>query len=231
MLHTKYLLKENWNHKFLSDCNDEEFSLFLNEINKDKENFNSRKNKAFEECYESILDINCPVFVTGGTLLGIIRDNKLIEWDDDVDMDMMHEDFSRWKIELKDRFLKKGFVVRLKDSKNFPKMRIFAYGIKVSIDALLLKNDKRIRPVYSYPDIFFKNKEIYHYKNLEILVPSPPKEFLKYVYGKNWDIPMKSDKDFEYMSPQVLNSNYFLIFAKRIIYSFIVLVKKSFRIK
>ena len=60
---------------------------------------------AFHECYEAILEINCPVFVTGGSLLGIIRDNELIEWDDDIDMDMMQEDFSNWKIKLKETFI------------------------------------------------------------------------------------------------------------------------------
>ena len=205
MLHTKYLLKENWNPQFLSDCNEDEFNLFLNEINKDKKNLSLRKNMAFHECYEAILEINCPVFVTGGSLLGIIRDNELIEWDDDIDMDMMQEDFSNWKIKLKETFIEKGFVVRLKDSEYYPKMRIFAHGIKVSIDALFLKNDKRVRPAYNYLDIFFRNSELYSYKGLDLLVPGPPKEFLKYVYGKNWKIPIKSNNDVEYMSSKVLN--------------------------
>ena len=220
MLHTKYLLKENWNPQFLSDCNEDEFNLFLNEINKDKKNLSLRKNMAFHECYEAILEINCPVFVTGGSLLGIIRDNELIEWDDDIDMDMMQEDFSNWKIKLKETFIEKGFVVRLKDSEYYPKMRIFAHGIKVSIDALFLKNDKRVRPAYNYLDIFFRNSELYSYKGLDLLVPGPPKEFLKYVYGKNWKIPIKSNNDVEYMSSKVLNRSFVRFFLKKTYFQF-----------
>ena len=220
MLHTKYLLKENWNPQFLSNCNEDEFNLFLNEINKDKKNLSLRKNMAFHECYEAILEINCPVFVTGGSLLGIIRDNELIEWDDDIDMDMMQEDFSNWKIKLKETFIEKGFVVRLKDSEYYPKMRIFAHGIKVSIDALFLKNDKRVRPAYNYLDIFFRNSELYSYKGLDLLVPGPPKEFLKYVYGKNWKIPIKSNNDVEYMSSKVLNRSFVRFFLKKTYFQF-----------
>ena len=146
MLEQKYLLKKNWNAYFLSNCDEKEFQLFFNNISNDKIDFINRKNKAFEEVYKILNSLNCPVFVTGGTLLGIIRDNSLIPWDDDIDMDMLEEDYNIWSKIIFEELIKRDCVVRIKDNEGFPKMRIYSYGIKISIDSLILSNNKRIRP-------------------------------------------------------------------------------------
>ena len=79
----RHKIKENWNPEFLSSCEAEEFNNFQSIIFKDKQDFNKRKYLAFEKTWKLLSTMDCPVFVTGGTLLGIIRDNKLIDWDDD----------------------------------------------------------------------------------------------------------------------------------------------------
>ena len=74
----RHKIKENWNPEFLSSCEAEEFNNFQSIIVKDKQDFNKRKYLAFEKTWKLLSTMDCPVFVTGGTLLGIIRDNKFI---------------------------------------------------------------------------------------------------------------------------------------------------------
>jgi hypothetical protein len=57
-------------------------------------------------------------------------------------------------------------------------------------------------PVLSTPKRFYEKGEWLKFKGEKFLVPSPVKEYLKYVYGENWKKPIK-----DYHAPQYVQQH------------------------
>ena len=153
----------------------------------------------YKEVISVLRRFNLNIYTTGGTLLGIIRDNNLIPWDDDIDMDMMYEEFVPNMYKIKDVLVENGYIVRLIETKEFPKMSFYKRGQKISICALTKKGKWRMRPSYRYKNKHFTNSKHITFNNMELLVPNPPEEYLSWVYG-DWKKVIKSDIEAEYMN-------------------------------
>lgn len=52
------------------------------------------KEKILSELYKIISEFNVKVILSGGTLLGCIRENDFIAWDDDIDLEMYRDEFN-----------------------------------------------------------------------------------------------------------------------------------------
>lgn len=156
-------------------------------------NLNNRE-KALREAYEILSSMNIKFWLSGGCLLGAVRDNDFIPWDDDVDMVMFEEEFIPIMHELKTKLLNSGFIVRLFDSTFFPKISYFKYGQKLSLSPLYLDGDLRRRPYKKYLAKFFIKEEYIDFKGMRFLKPSPVDEFLTHIYG-NWKTPQKKKED------------------------------------
>ena len=50
---------------------------------------------ALQSIIKFLQSLDCDYFVSGGTCLGIIRDSKLITWDDDIDIDIIDESYDK----------------------------------------------------------------------------------------------------------------------------------------
>jgi len=186
----------------------------------------SDREKALKEAYEKIIQFSLPVWLTGGSLLGAIRDHDFIPWDDDVDMDMRASDLIKIIKELKNKLMECGFIVRAKKNLPFPKLSFFKYGQKISIGGLHDQGDFLTRPHYKYPTKFFSTKERIVFKGCEFHVPSPPEEYLAFVYGNDWRTPKKSDNELEYINPINFITLPRFVTIKRFILSVINFIKR-----
>lgn len=69
----------------------------------------------------TILDrYNIKAFLAGGTLIGYVRHNGFIPWDDDIDIMLMREDYERAKTILKNELPKEYIYCDYKDEYEYP---------------------------------------------------------------------------------------------------------------
>lgn len=149
------------------------------------------------EVHRILTDLKIRFWLTGGSLLGAIRDHDFIPWDDDVDLDMLEEEFSNEMFRIRERLIAENFVVRLTATRDYPKMSFFKAGQKIALGALKKDGPWRKRPRYRYSAKFFETYQSILFKGCKFQVPSPPEDFLTEVYG-NWKVVVKSDVDTDY---------------------------------
>jgi len=208
----------------LSNCSEDDWATYSHKVV--AKNFIPIEDrvKIFKEVYGLIIQMNLRVWITGGTLLGAIRDKAFIESDDDIDMDMLEPDFINVMYILRGKLIDLGYIVRLTDGNN-PKISFFKSGFKTSIGALKIQGKWLTRPIQKYPKIIFETDNFVKFYGVRCLIPNPPEDYLEHVYGKQWIIPIHSDNDdmCDYLSIKSFNyhslTSYFLaakIIIKRI---------------
>ena len=154
--------------------------------------------------------------VETGTLLGIVRENRLLPWDNDVDFTVT-EDQEEKLLSLKWKFIMKGYRFRIKRFKKdvgpFKKgsvrvvkitTRRFIFFKKYGLIDIFIKrtleNDKDNyywtfavkNPVLkSTPRRFYDERSTLVFQNKEISCPKDYEGYLKYYYGDDWRTPVK----------------------------------------
>lgn len=139
---------------------------------------------------ESMDKFDIPFVLIFGTLLGVYRDNDVIEWDNDVDVACFRGDKHGIGDVIVDMILK-GFTLQ----PNTPEhdTNFIRDGEKIEIwwfdpteDEWFY--DKTIR----YPKDFFDVLDYTDFLGEKWLVPSDTEEFLRLTYGDGWRIPNKN---------------------------------------
>lgn len=161
---------------------------------------------------------NIEYFLEGGTLLGIVRDGRLLEWDHDIDLSVNQGELEKL-LRLKWFFAFRGFKFTIRKN---PKQKgpfkagdILVIKIKPIIDYLLQIIRMHNTPHYPVCDIFIKYYDNGHYywhaKNkimrvkshyyeshdlvaygdVKLYAPASHKEYLTEKYG-NWAVPVRT---------------------------------------
>ena len=130
-------------------------------------------------------EANIFYWVGEGTALGFIRENKIIEYDTDVDVGMYYENKEKFLVFVLPKLLYLGFRI----------MRIYPFSIVKNgeyIDIDFIGLDKPAM-TYSWPDVAnpWINKlepfQKVNVNNIEYNIPSI--QYIQYLYGDDWNIP------------------------------------------
>jgi hypothetical protein len=183
------------------------------------------RKELFREVYIFLQELNINAWITGGTLLGAVRDNDFIEWDDDIDLDLLESSFLLNMYDIREGLIQLGYIVRLIDDTEYPKMVVYKNSMKIAIGSLKESNDMLLRPCYKLPVKFFKVDKTISFMGLLVLAPHPPEDYLTYVYGKGWSKPKHVEDDTQLYTIKYLRRSSIRVVLKR----FYLIVKKFFQ--
>ncbi|MFJ6210785.1 LicD family protein [Lysinibacillus sp. NPDC092081] len=148
---------------------------------------------------------NVNYFIDAGTLLGIIREQDLIKWDNDIDLCIPFDDVEKVQQILKKNLFQTPIDTKVKikeryDSKNslicFELMFCMNnIEFEMSIGILRFENDTAYTILNVVNQKHFITGEELMFKGKKLRVPNKPLEYLTTMYG-NWRIP-KRDSTFE----------------------------------
>ena len=162
------------------------------------------------------LDVTC--FLEFGTLLGIIREDRLLPWDTDLDISITDADLQK-VVDNKRKFWKIGYRIRFRRFKNdigsYKKGEIriikvqtrkwYFFKDKSILDIFIMKreDDGHTFVVNDKPHILKTIPVDFHDKFSKInfagksfTIPSNHESYLEYIYG-DWRTP-KKEFDFKY---------------------------------
>ncbi len=136
------------------------------------------------------------VFLNSGTLLGVVRDGKLIEHDDDIDLAVelaarTPEEAAREWIKLKADLIELGIFDEA--AHRDPSIYKLTSAGKVEIDLFPLWFDKDDN-AYLYPHTFgeLSRKDIFPLQECGttgLMLPKEPEKMLAINYGEGWRVP------------------------------------------
>ena len=141
-------------------------------------------------------------FITGGTLLGAIREKNFIKWDWDVEITILTDQIFNIKDDLSNLFVNSGFKVsKYLDKYDSLKWELIKYNCSYELVGFYREGEWMYRlgkgikvPAY----LFDKQYDLFFLGNLYQTV-SDPKKYLEFCYG-DWQTPKKTANKKEYLT-------------------------------
>lgn len=136
-----------------------------------------------------------------GTLLGFIRENKIIDWDNDLDVGVTEESFTEEKLnDIKQKCSEFNFTLFHKEEEGLYKI---IYGPKnyLFCDIWIFRRlENGIMDAVSsatsaiHEEYFTINKDTLNINNKTYFIPKNTSEFLTARYGPDWEQPIQSKR-------------------------------------
>lgn len=174
--------------------------------------------KDLEEIQKVFDSFGVRLFLTYGALLGIYRDGKFIDYDDDIDLCVVDKISFETRKKIGNLLLDLGYNPQPILFKVFGRMELGEPGYNGDGETGIIVCEKRIRitifffkeeecPIHGRdmtcwpkhggikliftPAKFFDNPETIKFKGNKYLTPGPIKEYLSFMYGDDWKKPIK----------------------------------------
>jgi hypothetical protein len=163
--------------------------------------------KTFHNSIRKINKTTNKTWLFGATLLGCVRDGKILDWDKDVDLGILSEHMTE---ELLAKFVKHGFRIHSKYTFDMPEMSpyfdVSGYSkivlmsrdnTKIEICCFKKATDGRYYYASGTPrlfgldaDMIFPLKQVKFY-DFVVSIPEESEKQLEFVYGADWRVPKK----------------------------------------
>lgn len=164
---------------------------------KNKNSIWKKDNFDFDQRVEMLKDLSKFIESTGmigyfanGLLLGAHREGDFIKWDDDMDFDVLDEEFYNHCTSLKNYFCEKDYIIYLNLEHGKAKLNAYKGLEKLSFDVLFnLNSEQYFRHDMKWPKYLYDNPEKITFKGIDFICPSPVEEYLVHHYGEDWQTP------------------------------------------
>jgi len=202
------------------------------QLKKQKPPFYDKVTRAFGrkiicELSDIAMSRDIPLLLDFGTLLGIVRDGDIIEWDDDIDMSIP-EGYFEQTVDIIERFISRdntgvawklektrdkngrgmGLVLAFTDPKDT--LSIF----KTTFSVREFKDKKSIHlpslGMWFAPEKHFRHAENITWQGTKVQVPFDAKAYLSFVYGSDWQTPKQNITFSDYANTQHVEFDEFI---------------------
>lgn len=181
----------------------------------------NKANQMITKLSEILYDI--PHYYAFGTLLGIVRDGRLIPWDDDIDVTIHEHDLEEVQRRLQlhaealNEIINIKMYRRIRQDDKVIALMIDCYiddeaVFNIGLDTIFIENSIARHDLNETPAHFFEAPDEIEFKGTKIKVPNEYEGFLSYTYG-DWHTVKKhtsfADNTLSFTEPKLGSVNHY----------------------